>query len=134
MTRICVFGAGAIGGYVGARLALKGEADVSLVARGARERRAESLGHRAVGAAGLQRPLAQRRRPLAEPPGLGIIGGVVAHHVHQGRRHRDQHPAGRTAARIALRFGPGPCKDRLHGREVSLLGGRDRGVLERRGE
>ena len=34
MTRICVFGAGAIGGYVGARLAMKGEADVSLVARG----------------------------------------------------------------------------------------------------
>lgn len=35
MTRICVFGAGAIGGYVGARLALAGDADVSLVARGA---------------------------------------------------------------------------------------------------
>ena len=35
MTRICVFGAGAIGGYVGARLAMKGEAEVSLVARGA---------------------------------------------------------------------------------------------------
>jgi 2-dehydropantoate 2-reductase len=35
MSRICVFGAGAIGGYVGARLALKGEADVSLIARGA---------------------------------------------------------------------------------------------------
>lgn len=34
MTRICIFGAGAIGGYVGARLAMKGEADVSLVARG----------------------------------------------------------------------------------------------------
>jgi 2-dehydropantoate 2-reductase len=34
MTRICIFGAGAIGGYVGARLAYKGEADVSLVARG----------------------------------------------------------------------------------------------------
>jgi len=34
MTRICIFGAGAIGGYVGARLAHKGEADVSLVARG----------------------------------------------------------------------------------------------------
>ena len=34
MTKICVFGAGAIGGYVGARLAMKGEADVSLVARG----------------------------------------------------------------------------------------------------
>jgi len=35
MTKICVFGAGAIGGYVGARLALRGEAEVSLVARGA---------------------------------------------------------------------------------------------------
>ena len=35
MTKICVFGAGAIGGYVGARLALQGEAEVSLVARGA---------------------------------------------------------------------------------------------------
>ena len=35
MTKICVFGAGAIGGYVGARLALKREAEVSLVARGA---------------------------------------------------------------------------------------------------
>lgn len=35
MTRICIFGAGAIGGYVGARLALAGETDVSLVARGA---------------------------------------------------------------------------------------------------
>ena len=34
MTSICIFGAGAIGGYVGARLALKGEAEVSLVARG----------------------------------------------------------------------------------------------------
>jgi 2-dehydropantoate 2-reductase len=34
MTRICVFGAGAIGGYVGARLALKADAEVSLVARG----------------------------------------------------------------------------------------------------
>ena len=35
MTKICIFGAGAIGGYVGARLAGKGEADVSLIARGA---------------------------------------------------------------------------------------------------
>ena len=34
MTSICIFGAGAIGGYVGARLVMKGEADVSLVARG----------------------------------------------------------------------------------------------------
>ena len=35
MTKICIFGAGAIGGYVGARLAHKAEAEVSLVARGA---------------------------------------------------------------------------------------------------
>lgn len=34
MTKICVFGAGAIGGLVGAKLAMKGEAEVSLVARG----------------------------------------------------------------------------------------------------
>jgi 2-dehydropantoate 2-reductase len=32
--KICVFGAGAIGGYIGALLALKGEAEVSLIARG----------------------------------------------------------------------------------------------------
>jgi 2-dehydropantoate 2-reductase len=32
--KICVFGAGAIGGFVGASLAAKGEAEVSLVARG----------------------------------------------------------------------------------------------------
>ncbi|MGE0240811.1 MAG: 2-dehydropantoate 2-reductase [Parvibaculaceae bacterium] len=35
MTRICIFGAGAIGGFIGARLVRKGDADVSLVARGA---------------------------------------------------------------------------------------------------
>jgi 2-dehydropantoate 2-reductase len=34
MTKICVFGAGAIGGYIGARLAQKAEADISLIARG----------------------------------------------------------------------------------------------------
>lgn len=35
MTRICIFGAGAIGGFIAARLAKVDEADVSLVARGA---------------------------------------------------------------------------------------------------
>jgi 2-dehydropantoate 2-reductase len=33
--KICIFGAGAIGGYIGAKLAARREADVSLVARGA---------------------------------------------------------------------------------------------------
>jgi len=32
--KICIFGAGAIGGLVGAKLALKGETEVSLIARG----------------------------------------------------------------------------------------------------
>ena len=32
--KICIFGAGAIGGLIGAKLAAKGEAEVSLVARG----------------------------------------------------------------------------------------------------
>lgn len=32
--KICIFGAGAIGGYLGAKLAAKGDAEVSLVARG----------------------------------------------------------------------------------------------------
>src|SRR5262245_63001240 len=32
--RICIFGAGAIGGLVGAKLARQGEAEVSLIARG----------------------------------------------------------------------------------------------------
>ncbi len=34
MTKICIFGAGAIGGFIGARLAKSGEADISLIARG----------------------------------------------------------------------------------------------------
>jgi 2-dehydropantoate 2-reductase len=33
--KVCIFGAGAIGGYIGALLARKGEAEVSLIARGA---------------------------------------------------------------------------------------------------
>ena len=32
--KICIFGAGAIGGFIGAKLAAKGDADVTLVARG----------------------------------------------------------------------------------------------------
>jgi 2-dehydropantoate 2-reductase len=44
MTKICVFGAGAIGGYIGARLAHKAEAEVSLVARGMHLAAMESKG------------------------------------------------------------------------------------------
>lgn len=35
MTRVCIFGAGAIGGYIAARLAMAGNCEVSLIARGA---------------------------------------------------------------------------------------------------
>ena len=44
MTRICIFGAGAIGGLIGAKLARKAEADVSLIARGAHLAAMESGG------------------------------------------------------------------------------------------
>ena len=44
MTKICIFGAGAIGGLVGAKLARKAEADVSLIARGAHLAAMESSG------------------------------------------------------------------------------------------
>ena len=44
MTKICIFGAGAIGGLVGAKLARKAEADVSLIARGAHLAAMESNG------------------------------------------------------------------------------------------
>lgn len=44
MTKICIFGAGAIGGYIGARLAHQGEAEVSLVARGPHLAAIESRG------------------------------------------------------------------------------------------
>ena len=33
--KVCVYGVGAIGGFIGTRLALAGECDVSAVARGA---------------------------------------------------------------------------------------------------
>jgi 2-dehydropantoate 2-reductase len=44
MTKICVFGAGAIGGYIGARLARRAESDISLVARGRHLAAMESKG------------------------------------------------------------------------------------------
>ncbi len=44
MTRICIFGAGAIGGLIGAKLARQAEADVSLIARGAHLAAMESGG------------------------------------------------------------------------------------------
>jgi 2-dehydropantoate 2-reductase len=68
MTRICIFGAGAIGGFVGARLARKGEADVSLVARGAHleEIKAKGLRLSEAGEEHIVRP-----RATSDPRELG---------------------------------------------------------------
>ncbi|MCA3562302.1 MAG: 2-dehydropantoate 2-reductase [Aestuariivirga sp.] len=82
MTKICIFGAGAIGGYVGARLALKGEADVSLVARGAhlRAMQAQGLTLKQDGETYVVRP-----RVTSEPKQLGpqdfIILTLKAHSI-----------------------------------------------------
>ena len=35
MTKVCIVGAGAIGGFIGAKLASAGHADVRVIARGA---------------------------------------------------------------------------------------------------
>ena len=82
MTKICVFGAGAIGGYIGARLAMKGEAEVSLVARGAHLAAMQSNGLtlRQAGETHLVRP-----RVTDDPRALGpqdfIILAIKAHGV-----------------------------------------------------
>ena len=82
MTRICVFGAGAIGGYIGARLAMKGEAEVSLVARGAHlaAMQCNGLTLRQAGETHLVRP-----RVTDDPRTLGpqdfIILAIKAHGV-----------------------------------------------------
>ena len=78
MTKICVFGAGAIGGLIGARLALKGEAEVSLVARGA---------HLAA----------------MKANGLILKQGGETHHVHPRVHGRPQTWGRRTSSSSASR-------------------------------
>ncbi len=74
MTKICIFGAGAIGGYVGARLAMKGEAEVSLVARGAHlaAMKANGLQLRQAGETHIVRPTVTDR-----PAELGIQNFII---------------------------------------------------------
>jgi len=82
MTRICIFGAGAIGGYIGARLAHKGEADVSLVARGAHLAAIEANG---LTLKQNGETITVKLRATADPHDLGhqdfIILGLKAHAV-----------------------------------------------------
>ncbi|MCC7039766.1 MAG: 2-dehydropantoate 2-reductase [Burkholderiales bacterium] len=68
MKRICIVGAGAIGGFLGTRLAITGQAEVSAVARGATLAALERDGWRAETATGaLQAPA----RTVADPAVLG---------------------------------------------------------------
>jgi 2-dehydropantoate 2-reductase len=74
MSKICIFGAGAIGGLIGARLARSGEAEVSLVARGAHfdAMRANGLRLTEGGEVHLVRP-----RVAADPRELGRQDFIV---------------------------------------------------------
>ena len=79
--RICIFGAGAIGGYLGAKLALAG-ADVSLVARGAHLAAMQSRGLTLIEDG---REVRVPVRASAEPADLGpqdqVILALKAHSV-----------------------------------------------------
>jgi 2-dehydropantoate 2-reductase len=82
MRKVCVFGAGAIGGLIGARLAMKAEADISLVARGAHlaAMKAHGLTLKQAGETHVVKP-----RVTDDPRELGpqdvIILGLKAHGV-----------------------------------------------------
>ena len=93
--KVCIYGAGAIGGFIGARLALAGDCQVSAVARGATLAALREHGLRLrQGGSLLHTPLVQRRRP-------GDAGPA-------GRRgHAVKGPAlAAVAARIAPLLGP----------------------------
>jgi 2-dehydropantoate 2-reductase len=80
--RICVFGAGAIGGYLAAKLAATGMADLSVVARGAHLEAIRSKGLRLI-EGGVESPHAVRAS--SEPGELGpqdyILLTLKAHSV-----------------------------------------------------
>jgi 2-dehydropantoate 2-reductase len=81
--KFCVVGAGSIGGYVGAKLALAGE-DVTLVARGANLRAISAHGMRLIMHDGSEQ-VAQNLRAAATPGEAGahdvVILGMKAHQV-----------------------------------------------------
>lgn len=76
MTKICIFGAGAIGGLVAARLARAGTAEVSLVARGAHLQAIRDKGLTLRSAAGdfTVRPAASDRPQDLGPQDFIILG------------------------------------------------------------
>lgn len=81
--KYCVVGAGSIGGFVGAKLALAGE-DVTLVARGANLQAIRAHGMRVIMADGAEH-IAKNLRSAATPAEAGpqdaVILGLKAHQV-----------------------------------------------------
>ncbi|MEH3087153.1 MAG: 2-dehydropantoate 2-reductase [Xylophilus ampelinus] len=75
MTKVCIYGAGAIGGLIGARLALRGDCAVSAVARGATLASLRAHGWR------VRHQGVARQAPCAgaaeDPAGLGVQDIVV---------------------------------------------------------
>jgi len=79
--KICVFGAGAIGGYIGAKLAQAG-AEVSLVARGPHLAAMQARGLRLIEAGGeVTVPVAASEDPAALGPQDYVIVTLKAHSV-----------------------------------------------------
>lgn len=74
MDKVCIVGAGAIGGFIGARLALRGAAEVSAIARGATLAALRTHGWRLREGGALQQAPAQASEDAAE---LGVQDLVV---------------------------------------------------------
>lgn len=74
MTRICIFGAGAIGSHLAVRLAGLPEVDLSVVARGPQLQAIQSQGLRLIGdSEELQRPIAHATSEPAQLPQQDIV-------------------------------------------------------------
>ena len=137
LMRIAVFGAGAIGGYLAAKLAAAGRVDLSVVARGAHlagdandglrliEDGTETARTRCAASRRRRRP---RRAGLCRPGAEGAFGPAGARPDRAADRpgHRRRHHAERRAVVVFLRLG-GP----LEGTRIEAVdpGGVD---LERR--
>ena len=75
MTKVCIVGAGAIGGFIGTRLAAAGRAEVSAIARGATLQALQAHGWRLNSATGLVQAPARASSHAAElgPQDLVVI-------------------------------------------------------------
>ena len=84
MTRLCVFGAGAIGGEIAARLARAGQCEISVVARGPRLAAIKARGRRLIaGDDDFTVPVAASDRPADLGPQDYVILATKAHNMAQ---------------------------------------------------